>query len=373
MAERELNTEETIGVVDRVRNLYTHLFGGGFADLSRTPSEIIHESTHCIVRHYIPEVPVDPDKRPVLLVPPQGPPATCMDLYRDNSMAAYFMLEGRPTYLVDYGSVSTKTDQEFGLDFWIDDVIPTAVETVSAHNNDAEVMVVGWCLGGILALFTQAAHKDVPIAAVGCVGSPFDFTKLDLYPPVKLLGNITDGKLESSVIRVMGGVPGKLNGLAFKFADPVRLLQKPNFVRKATKRPEILAQLEAVDAMMDTYEAYPGRSFLQIYRNFVRSSKLKEGRMHLGGERELTLEDVDVPVMNVGGSADNIFAPMESVEHLANLVPNAPRAIIKEAPGGHMGVMAGPHAKETTWPYLEQFLEETEAQLDRSFGEPAEA
>ena len=354
--ESELSQSATDRVVEQVKNLYTHLLGDGFADMSRTPGEVIHESRHCIVRHYFPTTEIDPDALPVLLVPPQGPPATCMDLQAGNSVVRHFVDQGRPTYLVDFGDVSTRKDQDLGLDFWVDDVIPTAINVVSEANDNREVNLVGWCLGGILSLFTQAAYHDLPIASVGAVGSPFDFTQLGRFEPIRLLGKVTGGKVEKAIIRTMGGVPSKINGIAFKLADPVRLARKPMFVLKNSSSPEVLAQMQAVDTLMDSMEAYPGRSFADLYETFIRTNNLREGRLTFRDGRVVQLSDVTVPVMNIAGKADNIFAPISSAHHLGELVTNAPRVSLEIAPGGHMGVLAGGHAKDTTWKYLDEFM-----------------
>ena len=118
-------------LVTRARTLYTHLVGGGLADLSRTPSEIVHDGDHTRVYHYLPEVPVDEDELPVLLVPPVNTASSTFDLRRGNSLAEFLMQQGRPTYLVDYGDLSTRVNQDMGLEFWLDQVLPDSIRAVS--------------------------------------------------------------------------------------------------------------------------------------------------------------------------------------------------------------------------------------------------
>lgn len=342
-------------VIERVRTLYRHLVGGGLADLARTPSEVVHDEPHITVLHYLPEVAADPEALPALLVPPVNTASSTMDLRRGNSLAEHLMQQGRPTYLVDYGEISTRQHADLDLAFWLDEVLPTAIREVSQANGGRDVHLVGWCLGGILATFTASEHPDLPIASVAMVASPWDFTALGKFEPIRLLGKVTGGKVEHTVFRVMGGVPGKVNTLAFKFADPVRLAKKPYFLVKKSGDPEILAQIEAVDAMMDAMEAYPGRTIRQIYENFVRTSNLREGRMALREGRMVTLDGIGVPVLNIAGTADNIFAPKAATDHIATLIPAA-QVTLREAPGGHMGVLTGPRAATTTWPMIDEFL-----------------
>ena len=67
---------------------------------------------------------------PVLLVPPLAAPASCFDLRKGCSIAEHLLARGYPTYLVDYGPISFN-DRDLGLEHWVDDVIPKAVEAVS--------------------------------------------------------------------------------------------------------------------------------------------------------------------------------------------------------------------------------------------------
>ncbi len=343
-------------VIARARTLYRHLVGGGLADLTRTPSEVVLDEPHTTVLHYVPADQRRPEAQlPALLVPPVNTASSTMDLRRGNSLAEHLMLQGRPTYLVDYGEISTRQHAELDLSTWLDDILPAAIREVSRRNDARPVHLVGWCLGGILATFTAAEHTDLPIASVAMIASPWDFTALGKFEPIRLLGKVTGGTLEHTVFRVTGGVPGRVNTLAFKLADPIRLAKKPYFLVKKSGSPEVLAQIEAVDAMMDAMEAYPGRTIRQIYENFIRTSNLREGTMALRGGRKVTLEGLAVPVLNIAGTADNIFAPKAATHHLGTLVPEH-LVTLREAPGGHMGVLTGPRAATTTWPIIDDFL-----------------
>ena len=366
-AENSLTTEETENVVSGIRNLYQHLFRGGFADLSRTPSEVVYEGgPHCTVRRYEPTVPVDPAKLPVLLVPPMAAPASCMDLRQDNSLAGFMLEQGRPTFIVDYGDVSTNVDQSLGLEHWIDSVLPLALQEVSRETDWERVHLVGWSLGGILSLFTQAAHRQLPIASITAVASPFDMSFQRLLDPIRLASKVTGGRVTTSMIRLVGGVPSKVNTLAFTFADPWRLAKKPAFLLRSRADTESLAQLEAVDALMDQMEAYPGRSFAQIFHTFVRTNHLRDGRVTFRGGRSESLAKVTVPVLSVAGTADTIFAPPAAAHRVVELVPNAAWVRLKTAPGGHLGVLTGGSARATTWQYIKDFLNDVEAELDGS-------
>ena len=79
-------------------------------------------------------------------------------------------------------------------------------------------------------------------------------------------------------------------------------------------------------------------------------------RRELGEDRVESLNNVRVPVMNIAGDGDRLLAPASSVAHLSELVPNAPSIRMESAPGGHLGVLVGRGARDTTWRYLSEFL-----------------
>jgi polyhydroxyalkanoate synthase subunit PhaC len=357
MVTKYLPKAETETIVTNTRNLYDHLIGGGVADLRRMPSTIIHESANCTVHRYQPTREADPGALPTLLVPPMAATSVCFDLRRGCSLVEYLLDQGRPVYLVDYGDISSLRDQDLGLEHWIDSVIPTAVEVSSVDSGDLGVQLVGWCLGGILSMFTEAAHPDLPIMSVATVASPFDFSQVRVLEPVRFMEGITGGAVTTGLLRIMGGVPGKANSLIFKWLDPSKQLKKPLLVLRNRGDREVLAQIEAVDVLMDTMEAYPGRSIAQIYHTFIRTNHLSAGHMRLRGGRVVELADVHVPVMNVAGVGDLFFAPPASAHRLGELLPNAPSVRLETAPGGHLGVLSGRAARGTTWRYLTEFLD----------------
>nr|MCU0278612.1 hypothetical protein [Candidatus Nanopelagicales bacterium] len=153
-------------VVRETRAAFRSLQGGGFADLRRMPSEVIFDEPKCTVHRYEPTADQPQDALPVLLIPPMAATPVCFDLRRGCSMVEFLLDEGRPTYLVDYGDISTLRDQDLGLEHWIDAVLPDAIESVLADSGARGVHLVGWCLGGILEMFTAAAHPELPIMSV---------------------------------------------------------------------------------------------------------------------------------------------------------------------------------------------------------------
>lgn len=339
-------------------NLYDSLLRGGVADLRRTPATLIEEGPQRSVYRYLAAEGATPGRRspvPLLLVPPLAAPATCFDLRRSCSVAEHLVGSGRRTYLVDYGEIEFG-DRGLGLEHWIDDVIPTSVRTASEDSGGLPVQLVGWCLGGIMALLAHCADRDLPIASIALVGSPFDFTKVPLVAPLRPIDAVTRGSVISTLYRALGGAPAPLVQRAYMLAGIDKYVMKPYTIATNLHRRDLLAQIEAVDVFMHQMRAYPGRTFGQLYHRFFRANDLADGSISLGGRR-IVLADARVPLQAIAGEGDGI-APVRACHALAELVPDT-TVDLHTAPGGHLGVLTGRAAKRTTWPLLDAFLART--------------
>ncbi|SFA92717.1 polyhydroxyalkanoate synthase [Amycolatopsis marina] len=347
-------------------NVIGKVFQGGVADLRPVPRVLIDQGPNRSV-YRMTAGARPPEGPPVLLVPPLAAPALCFDLRRGCSLAEHLVESGRRTYLVDYGNVAF-SDRRLGVEHWIDEVLPKAIQRVSADAGGQEVHVVAWCLGGIFSLLTAADRPDLPIASIATVAAPFDFTAIPLIAPFRPLVDFTGGHLLTPFYRALGGAPSYLVSRAFRISGINKEITKPLAILKNLDDRDYLAQIEAVDHFMDNMIAYPGRTFGQLYHRFFRSNDLAEGTVDLNG-RIISLTGVKAPTLVIAGADDSI-APRAAVERLVGLLENAPSVRFEVAPGGHLGVLTGRKARGTTWRHLDEFLTQ---QIDNVEGDTASA
>jgi polyhydroxyalkanoate synthase subunit PhaC len=342
------------GAVDAAANGFDLFLGDGPADLTPTPSSIVEEGPQRLIRRYRSPRRPRRDRAPVLLVPPLAAPANCFDLRRGCSLAEHLTGLGYPTYLVDYGPISF-SDRALGLEHWVDEVIPAAVRAVSSDQRGAAVQPVGWCLGGIMTLLAAAADRSLPLASIAMVASPFDFAQVRMMAPVRRLSQLTGGALGTALYRMLGGAPAPLVSLGFRLTAIDRYLTRPLFLARNLGDRGTLAHAQAVDRYMASMLAYPGRTFGQLYHAFFRVNDLADGRIALDRRRDIDLAEVREPVLSVAGTND-VLAPEAAVRHVADLLPNASEVTLETAPGGHLGVLTGRSALDSTWSHLDRFL-----------------
>ena len=230
----------------------------------------------------------------MLLVPPLAAPAICFDLRRGCSLAEHLVQAGRRTYLLEYGDIQF-ADRELGLEHWVEDVIPAAVRAASADAGDRPVRVIGWCLGGILALLAHALRpRRCRSRRAALVASPLDFSKVPLVAPLRPIAAVTRGHGVTQLYRVLGGAPAPLVKRGYQLAGHRQVRDEAVDVASNLGDRDLLAQIEAVDAFMGRMHAYPGRTFGQLYHRFFRTNDLADGRLALT-DRTIDLADVTDP------------------------------------------------------------------------------
>ena len=107
-------------------------------------------------------------------------------------------------------------------------------------------------------------------------------------------------------------------------------LKKPVTLIRHRDDREFLAQIEAVDGLMNSMLAYPGRATLQIYQRLVQRNELAQGKI-AGPNKVVDSADVRVPVMNVAGTSD-VLVPVEVAHQVGRCCPTLLRFASRPPP-----------------------------------------
>lgn len=328
-------------------NISDRVLRGKLADVTPLEQTTIFEAPQC---HVVRFDAGNPTGQPVLFVPPLAAPAFVFDMRRGCSFAEFMTDAGHDVYLVDYGEISF-AERHLGLEHWVEDILPDAVNAVSTASAGRPVHLIAWSLGGALAALAIADDSDLPVASLTVVGTPFDTTHVPILSFLRPFVEFTRGAVGTTLYRALGTAPGPIVKRIYQLATFDKVITKPIAIAQNLADRDSLEQIEAVDRMMDSMTAFSGRALGQIYHDLVRLNDLADGHMTLGG-RDFDIGMVKLPVLAIGGSDDGI-APVDSVHHVKDLIENVQAEIV---PGGHLGMLAGRGARETTWPLVDRFI-----------------
>ncbi|MEV0295087.1 alpha/beta fold hydrolase [Nocardia sp. NPDC050710] len=338
------------------RNAWALTFGSGVEAPDPTPATVLWDEPHRQLRRFEgSESGTAATESAVLLVPPLAAPATCFDLRPDQSLARYLLETGRAPYVVDYGEI-TFGDRRMGFEDWIDDILPEAILRASSDRGGQPVDLVGWSIGGTLALLTAAAHAHLPIRSVTAVGAPLDYDKMTGIPQLRAVAKLTGGIATSTAVRAAGGIPARLTRIAYRVTAWDRELTRPWFVASNIARTETLARMESIDRFIADMPGYPGRFYGQLWGRLILNNDIGRGVVRLG-DRRIALADVAAHVLLVGGPTD-VITPAAAVEAGIRTLTGAASVRYETAPGSHLGILTGETARDTTWTYLDEFLAE---------------
>ncbi|MCD2196545.1 alpha/beta fold hydrolase [Actinomycetospora endophytica] len=338
-------------------NVRDRLVSGHLADTRRMPRTAVTGDRGWSLYRYAP-LPQGPTGvgDPILLVPPLGAPDLAFDLRRGNSLVEFLLEQGRTVYVVTYDAAFWRGRRR-GLETWVDDVVPTAVERVAAdEGGDAPrpVHLAGWSLGGLFVLLTAAGHLELPIASVTAFASPVDVDAVPIVAPFRSIAEYTGGQIFTTAYRLLGGFPAPAVRAAFQLASVDRYITKPVTILTHLDDRELLEQMEAVDDLMNNMVAYPGRAFGQVYHHVIRGNEVATDSVRIDG-RPVRLADVTAPVLLIAGSDDGI-APVAGVRRGTELLTSSSDLRFSVEPGGHLGVLAGRRARDHSWATFLDFV-----------------
>ncbi|MBI5609331.1 MAG: alpha/beta fold hydrolase [Deltaproteobacteria bacterium] len=332
--------------------------------VDRTPYDVVGRRSLVTLRHYRPlvhdedleigrtTVRIEAPRRPVpvLLIPPLMVQPWIYDLAPRRSLVRTFLRAGFDVVLLDFGAPG-KEHQNVTLDDYVLDWVPFAIDRTLEISQSADLALLGYCQGGLFALFHTAVHKDPRVRAIITIGSPIDAQKMSLLNVFVRYGHAQI----DAISRRLGNVPGGLSATAFRMTNPIGSVTRYSDLFLNLWNDDFVNGFDGVTAWTSHFVDYPGDAFRQLLGDFVKDNKLMQGTMQFG-DKTANLRDITCPVLAFAGKTDKIVPPAAAREVLGVL--GTSDTTFREVPGGHMGVMAGRHAPTQVWAYAAEWLKE---------------
>ncbi|WML90981.1 class I poly(R)-hydroxyalkanoic acid synthase [Thiothrix lacustris] len=318
----------------RIRMTDTKAFKLG-ENVAATPGKVVFQNRMFQLIQYTPSTE-KVLKRPLMIVPPWINKFYILDLQPKNSMLKWLVDQGHTVYVMSWVNPD-ETYADTGFEDYLQAVI-TAMDAVECDTGEADMNLIGYCIGGTLLSSTLAYLKAKGDNRVK--SATFFTTMLDFSEPGEL-GLFID-EIQISNIEAQMNEQGYLDGSTMSGAfnllranDLIWSFYVNNYLLGNDPRPFDLLYWNSDSTRM------PAKMHSWYLRNLYKDNKLCQPKALSVEGVELDLSTIDVPACFISTIEDHI-APWKSTYAGARLFGGDVRFILGGS--GHIAGIVNPPA-----------------------------
>ena len=273
---------------------------------------------------------------PVLIVPSLVNRYGVLDLDNGNSLIRTLAAQGFHPYVVDWDTPGPE-EKSFDLTAYVTSRLEPLLAIVHERAGHQPIGLVGYCMGGLLALALAARQPD-RTATLALLATPWDF-HTGHKAQVNMLAAMMP-QLEA-LIDLLGELPVDVLQAMFTSLDPWLTMEKfQRFARMNPDSPHARSFVGLEDWLNDgvSLAGPTARECLQEW--YVENRPLK-GQWKIAGTAILP-SHIQTPALSIVPARDHIVSP-ESAQALAGALP---RSDTINVDAGHIGMVAGRRAKQ---------------------------
>ncbi len=327
----------------------------------RTPSEVIYRENKLKVLHYPPTTKtVQPT--PILIVSSLVNKYYILDLMPGRSFVEYLTAQGFPVYMIDWGTPDD-ADHKVTLEDYLDVYLGNAISRTLENAGAKALSLVGYCMGGTMALIYAALHP-VKIKNIVLLATPVDFHNDSLLSVWARREYFDVDKF----IDTHGNAPDDVLQNTFAMMKPTKNITRYADLMANAKDEEFVETFLAFDYWVNDAVPVAGETFRKFIKDTYQDNLLVKSEMKLGSRR-IELTKIKCPLLNIVAQHDNIVPP-ESSLCLMELVGSRDKELL-QVKGGHHGLSIGPGALTTVWPKTAEWLKARQATTSTKRRKPA--
>jgi len=306
--------------------------------------------------------------RPLLVVPSLINRAYILDLSEKCSLMRHLAANGLRPLLLDWGRPG-EMERNFTLDDYISGRLSRALDAVleAAKDSGEPPLLLGYCMGGLLALGLAALRPD-DLRGLVLMATPWDF-HVESAAQARLTAAAVDSGPLGPLIDGFGELPVDVLQAMFASFDPMGAARKfialDAMAAESDGEPEngeennnaSAARVETFVSLEDWLnDGIPlsGPVARECMSGWYGRNEPARGKWRVG-DRPVIPEEVDLPALVVVPEHDRIVPPL-SASPLADALPRAERL---NPPLGHIGMIVSARAPQLAWKPLTQWLRTT--------------
>lgn len=283
--------------------------------------------------------------RPVLVVPSLINRAYILDLSPQKSLMRHLAAAGFHSYLVDWGAPG-ETEKDFTLTDYIVGRLTDALAFVTGASR-RPVAVVGYCMGGLLALALTERRPD-DVDALALLATPWDFHAAHAAQR-RVLQAMAPSL--SAVIDVLGFLPVDVLQAMFASLSPYQTAAKFRRFAALADDGEPARHFVELEDWLNDGVPLAGRVARECLFGWYVDNAPGRGLWEIAG-RSVLPGEIATPALVVIPEKDYIVPPGSA----AALARALPRATSWRLATGHIGMAAGTQAKSLLFEPLVAWL-----------------
>ncbi len=281
---------------------------------------------------------------PVLLVPSLVNRAYILDLYEDRSFARWLADQGLWPFLLDW-DVPGDAERQFGLTEYVRR-LETALTAV-ADLSGARPAVLGYCMGGLLALALAHRNPDA-IAGLVLLATPWDF---HADRPAQAAGVAGVAAAAEGIMSALGELPVDVLQMLFAGLDPVLAERKFSAFAALDPDSDKARDFVVLEDWVNDGVPLAAPVARECLGGWYGANAPAAGIWRVDGA-VVDAAAVTCPVLAVIPAEDRIV-PAASALALSDALPDV-RTMRVDA--GHIGMMVSHGIERQLWPDISEWL-----------------
>lgn len=284
---------------------------------------------------------------PVLVIPSLINKSYILDLKEDFSFLRFLGQKGLTPYMLDWGDV-TEEEKTYTFDDYFKNRLIPAMEKVSSEHGGKPVHVMGYCMGGTMALGLAWLKQDLT-RSLTLIAAPWDF-HAENQENALAAGQAYE--LMRPVVDTAGYIMPDMLQVFFTAVDPLFALQK--FVKFADMDDDLPAAENFVaveDWLNDGVPLVAGVAHT-AFVDWYRDNETVINNWKILGQRIMPGQ-LEMPIHLVTASRDELVPPASALSFWRDIHPHSTEHIFDT---GHIGLMGGGKAKTQVWPAIADWL-----------------
>ncbi len=314
-----------------------------------TPKDVIYSRGTLRLYHYRPKTD-EVYRVPVVFIMSLVSKPWILDLTPGQSFIEYMLSQGFDVFMVDWG-IPRPEDKRLQLDDYVLDFMPRCFEEVQKATGEEDYSILGYCMGGQLALMYAGVNPQAPIKNLICAATPVDMEGMGLFR------HFSDRRWfdVDRLVDAVGNIPPDMMLRSFEMLRPMD--RWTSYIRLVDNLwdPVFVYGYRVMYKWTNEQIPFPGETYRQFTKELMWENKLMKETLSVGG-RPVDTKSITCPVLNVMAEHDHI-APYEATKPLLSLVGSEDReeVVLK---GGHVSLVAGKNAVSRLWPRVADWLGE---------------